>query len=119
MTGASVEQYLPMKPASYHILLALGNGPSHGYAIRSDVEALDGGRGQAVAGDVVREYSRADGRRADRTGGCRMVAEVDARRRYYGLTSLGQPCAGGGDVTAARDRRVCGAHACRCGGHDT
>src|SRR5688500_17307421 len=89
MTGRSVEQYLRMKPASYHILLALGNGPSHGYAIRTDVEELTGG---AVRLWPVTLYGSI--RELTDEGLIEPVAadggEVDARRRYYGLTSLGR-----------------------------
>jgi DNA-binding PadR family transcriptional regulator len=89
MTGSSVEQYLPMKPASYHILLALGNGPSHGYAIRSDVEELTGGAVKlwpVTLYGSIRELTDEGLIEPVDAGG----AEVDARRRYYGLTSLGR-----------------------------
>jgi DNA-binding PadR family transcriptional regulator len=89
MTGSSVEQYLPMKPASYHILLALGNGPSHGYAIRSDVEELTGGAVRlwpvTLYGSIRELTDEGLIEPVDAEG-----AEVDARRRYYGLTSLGR-----------------------------
>jgi len=83
-----VEQYLPLKPASYHILLALGNGPSHGYAIRAGVEELTGGAVKlwpVTLYGSIRELTDegliepVDGDGTD-----------DARRRYYGLTSLGR-----------------------------
>ena len=89
MRGTSVEQYLPMKAASYHILLALGNGPLHGYAIRTDVEELTGG---AVKLWPVTLYGSI--RELTDEGLIEPVdaaaAEADARRRYYGLTALGR-----------------------------
>ena len=85
-----IERFLPMKPASFHILLALANGPRHGYAIRSAVEEL--------TSNGVRLWP------ATLYGSVRQLAESglieelegeagpddDARRRYYQLTALGR-----------------------------
>lgn len=40
---ASVTRYLPLKPVWYEILLAIGCGAAHGYAIRQEVESRTGG----------------------------------------------------------------------------
>ena len=37
-------EFLPLKTAWFHILLALGDGPAHGYAVRSEVEERTAGR---------------------------------------------------------------------------
>jgi DNA-binding PadR family transcriptional regulator len=85
----SVERYLPLKPASYHILLSLGNGPLHGYAIRSDVEELTGGAVKlwpVTLYGSIRELTDEGLIEPTQAAG----ADVDARRRYYGLTALGR-----------------------------
>src|SRR5688500_19167589 len=35
--------FLPLTPAAFHVLLALADGPKHGYAILKDVEERTGG----------------------------------------------------------------------------
>jgi DNA-binding PadR family transcriptional regulator len=85
-----IDRFLPLKPAAFHILLALGNGPRHGYAIRTAVEELTRGgiklwpatlygsvRQLTNAGLIVPLEGDAD-------------PDDDARRRYYDLTPLGQ-----------------------------
>lgn len=84
-----MDGHLPVKPAAFHILLALGNGPRHGYAIRAAVEELTGG---AVTLWPVTLYGSirelGDGGLIEPVDA--VEAEGDARRRYYGLTPLGR-----------------------------
>jgi DNA-binding PadR family transcriptional regulator len=79
-----------MKTAAFHILLALANGPRHGYAIRSEVEertskgvrlwpaTLYGSVRQLTSAGLI-EPLEGEADPAD-----------DARRRYYQLTPLGR-----------------------------
>src|SRR5262245_9481695 len=85
-----VARHLPLKPAAFHILLALADGPRHGYAIRSSVEELTQGGIKlwpATLYGSVRQLTNSgliqplDGD----TG-----PDDDARRRYYELTALGR-----------------------------
>ncbi len=97
----------PLTPAVFHILLALADGPKHGYAIMKQVDA-DGGRSlrmgpgtlygslqRMVAAGLVEEIEGAD----------------DERRRYYRLTGAGQRALDGElarlrqALTAARKKR--------------
>lgn len=82
--------FVPLKSAWLHILLALADGASHGYAIRSDVEERSGGAVRlwpATLYGSLRELSEAgliealEGE-AD--------PDEDGRRRSYGLTTLGR-----------------------------
>ena len=34
--------FLPLSPAAFHVLLALADGPKHGWAIMSDIETFAG-----------------------------------------------------------------------------
>jgi DNA-binding PadR family transcriptional regulator len=88
-TTSDAESFLPLKPVTFHVLLALGDGPRHGYAIGTAVEALTAG--------AVRMWP------ATLYGTIHQLAEQgmlepvqsepepgdDARRRYYRLTPLG------------------------------
>ena len=38
------QDFLPLRPAYFHILLSLSDGPVHGYGIRRDVEDRTDGR---------------------------------------------------------------------------
>lgn len=84
-----IERHLPLKRAAFHILLALGDGPRHGYGIRADVEALTDG---AVKLWPVTMYGTL--RELDDAGLIEASAapaeEQDARRQYYELTTLGR-----------------------------
>jgi DNA-binding PadR family transcriptional regulator len=86
----TVDRFLPLKPAAFHILLALANGPRHGYAIRSAVEELtqNGIRlWPATLYGSVRQLTES-GLIEPLEGGS--DPDDDARRRYYDLTSLGR-----------------------------
>lgn len=81
------QSLLPLTPAVFHLLLALADGPLHGYAIAKAVaehtsEAIRLGPGtlygtltRMVDSDLVREHSQ------------------DERRRTYELTPLGRAAA--------------------------
>ncbi len=69
----------------FHVLLTLGGGPSHGYAIMRDVEKLTGGRLRIGPGTLYTAIKRLV------TG--RLIEECEAetdRRRCYRLTRKGR-----------------------------
>lgn len=80
----------PLKKHWFQILLALADGPQHGYAIRARVEehtngsvtlypaTLYGSVREMADGGLIEEAEGADG------------PDDDRRRRYYGLTPLGR-----------------------------
>ena len=35
-----LDRVLPLSPTAFHVLVAMANGPRHGYAIAQDVEAV-------------------------------------------------------------------------------
>ncbi len=84
------EAYLPLPPATFHILLALADGELHGYAIMKSVTARSEGTVRLGPGTLYGSLKRLlaahlveeDGERADPERG-------DERRRYYRLTQLG------------------------------
>ncbi len=84
------EEFLPLPSATLHILLALGPGEKHGYAIMRDVDALSDGAVRMGPGTLYGSVKRmlADGLIEETSS--RTDPELDdQRRRYYRLTGLG------------------------------
>lgn len=95
------DAFLPLKPAMFHILLALSEGELHGYGIMKAVEERTEGRIRIDPSPLYRRLKRLleQGivKEADRR---RDSDSHDERRRYYGLTELGRR------VVAAEAARV-------------
>ena len=76
---------------AFHIVLALGDGASHGYAIGKAIEEQSGGRLDPTTGALYQAL-----RRLAEDG---LILEVDApkdvdvRRRYFALTAHGRKAA--------------------------
>jgi DNA-binding PadR family transcriptional regulator len=75
---------MALKPADFHILLVLADGPRHGYGIMKEVERESGGDVRLEIGSLYRLLGRLldDGLLEDASG--------DERRRYYRLSRLGR-----------------------------
>jgi DNA-binding PadR family transcriptional regulator len=85
----SVDHLLPLKPKALHVLLALADGPRHGYSIMQEVAARTGGHVRlwpAAMYGTLRELEELDliAESEKRPG------ESDERRRYFALTALGK-----------------------------
>jgi DNA-binding PadR family transcriptional regulator len=74
-----------LKPADFHILLALAAGPLHGYGIMKEVERDTGGEVTLEIGSLYRLLARlvTEGLIDD-------VESADERRRYYRITAAGK-----------------------------
>jgi DNA-binding PadR family transcriptional regulator len=76
---------------AFHILIALGNGPAHGYAIGKDVEEQSGGRLDPSTGALYQALHRL------KEEGMIQSAEPpprsDERRKYFELTDWGRGAA--------------------------
>lgn len=75
----------------FHVLLALGDGSAHGYAIGKDVEERSGGRLDPTTGTLYQVLQRLaeDGLIAS----TRSPAGADERRKYFALTAQGRRAA--------------------------
>lgn len=99
--SSTPSRFLPLTPVAFEILLALVEDEAHGYAILQRIENRTEGALSPHAGTLYRALARlvSDGLlrelKAAPDG-----AEVDERRRYYGLTALGRK------VAAAEARRL-------------
>ena len=100
-----------LSTAALHVLLALGDGPRHGYAIMQTVAAESAGTVQLGPTTLYRTL------RTLHDAG--LVSEMphddstgDARRRYYHITEAGQRAAGAqlrrlqSLIDAARTKRL-------------
>ena len=87
----TLERLLPLKPKFLHILLAVADGPLHGYAIMQEVLERTGGQLRlwpAALYGSIRDLEKLAliEETDDRPG----PDEDDERRRYYALTPLGR-----------------------------
>ena len=85
-SGRDPESLLPLTPALFHVLLALADGRTHGYAIMKEVERLTDGAVRLSTGTLYGIIKRllADGLIKESRGG-----GSDERRRRYELTKFG------------------------------
>lgn len=84
-----VDHLLPLKPRVLHILLALADGPRHGYSIMQEVAARSDGQIRvwpAALYGTLRELEELDWIVESE----KRPSDDDERRRYFGLTSLGK-----------------------------
>ena len=85
-----IGRLLPLKPAWFHILLALKESDAHGFAIRERAEARTSGKVRlwpATLYGAIRQLTD-KGLIEALEGG--EEPDDDARRRYYRLTQLGR-----------------------------
>ena len=91
---------LPLAPATFNVLLALGSRDLHGYAIMTEVERLSDGVIRIAPGTLYGTLKRlVDGGLIVETDRPPAPGD-DERRRYYRLTGEGQ------QLLAAESRRL-------------
>ena len=87
---ARLNDVLPLTSTVFHVLVALAEGPRHGYAVAQEVEELTEGRIVMGPGTLSGSLSRMQGAglivEAENPGEDGVHAE---RRRYYRMTPLG------------------------------
>jgi DNA-binding PadR family transcriptional regulator len=89
-TAKSPEDWLPLSPAVFHILLALSDGEMHGYAIMREVEQSTGGKIRMGPGTLYGAVKKLlTEHLIEETDGRPDPDRNDERRRYYRLTGLG------------------------------
>ncbi len=84
----------PLTPLSFHILVALADGPKHGYGILKEIESAADGSFATSTGTLYLAIQRLE------QGGLLEEADGDSRRRFYCLTPEGR------EVAAAEARRL-------------
>jgi DNA-binding PadR family transcriptional regulator len=76
---------------AFHILLALGEGPAHGYAIGKDVEERSGGRLDPTTGALYQALRRLA--EEGLIAAAQAPEDADERRKYFALTARGRRAA--------------------------
>jgi DNA-binding PadR family transcriptional regulator len=88
---ADPESFLPIPPASFHILIVLAKGENHGYRIMQEIDEATEGSFRIGPGTLYTSIKR-----MLKAGWIEEVDQRadpslnDERRRYYRLTGLGQ-----------------------------
>lgn len=80
--------FLPLPPASFHILVALAGDDLHGYGIIQEIARQSGGRYRLGPGTLYDNLQRLMLKGLIAETGHRSGTD-DPRRRYYRLTALG------------------------------
>ncbi len=84
-----VHRFLPLAPATLHILLALAGEDRHGYGIMQEVARQSEGRYKLGPGTLYDNLQRMTEQGLVEEAG-RRPGHEDSRRRYYRLSSLGR-----------------------------
>src|SRR6516225_10887690 len=89
--GRDPQALVPLTPAIFHIMLVLGQGEGHGYAVMRDIDGLTGGQVRLGPGTLYRSIQRmiVEGLLEELDERPDPTAE-DERRRYYRLTDFGR-----------------------------
>ena len=91
----SIESRLPLTPLSFQILVALADGPRHGYGIIKEIEETTEEPLKSSTGTVYLAIER-----LEQESLIEEEPSEDRRRRYYRLSALGRK------VAAAEARRL-------------
>jgi DNA-binding PadR family transcriptional regulator len=84
-----IGSFLPLSPATLHILLSLAGEELHGYGIMQEVQRQSDGQYKLGPGTLYDNLQKLIDRRLVEELGHR-PGDDDPRRRYYRLSSLGR-----------------------------
>jgi len=91
MTVDDPQQFLPLKPQWFHIMLSLSGGEQHGYGIMQEVLNRTTGKVRLWPATLYGSIKRLTEAELIEESDERPAPELDdARRRYYRLTDLGR-----------------------------
>ena len=91
MAPDDLAHLLPLNPKVFAVLVALLEGPAHGYRLKQDVEERSRGRMTLDPGSLYRTIAKlADDGLVEEVPAPPAEAGEDARRRYYGVTPRGR-----------------------------
>ncbi|MCP4898400.1 MAG: helix-turn-helix transcriptional regulator [bacterium] len=84
------QAFLPLTDLTFHVLLALGSGPLHGYAIGKDIEVRSSGRLRPTTGSLYQALRRIHRDGLIEEAQASQFPSADARRQYFQLTDFGR-----------------------------
>lgn len=88
---AAIQDFLPLHPLEFRILLTLTDGPSYGTRIVEEIEAREAGRTKIYPANLFRRIRDLLGR--ELLEECTAPADADPRRTYVRLTRMGRAVA--------------------------
>lgn len=89
--SSSPEDFLPLTPAVFHVLLALSDQERHGYAIMAHAVETTDGQMQMGPGTLYGTIKRLLASKLIEESGDRPDPDMDdERRRYYRMTNFGR-----------------------------
>lgn len=90
MTTVDPEAFLPLSHLSFQILVTLGEGPGHGYAIGKEVEERTRGKLRPTTGALYQALRRLADDRLIEPAVAEDAKASDGRRQHFRLTRLGR-----------------------------
>lgn len=84
------DDFTPLSVLSFHILLALGAAPAHGYAIGQEIEKRSGGKLSPTTGALYQSLKRLTEDGLIEPAPEADARSPDARRQHFRLTPLGR-----------------------------
>ena len=91
MPSANLHRFLPLNPRVFALLMALLEGPAHGYRLKQAVEERSRGTLTLDPGSLYRTIARlVDDGFVEEVPAPEEAVSDDARRRYYGVTEAGR-----------------------------
>ena len=88
------EDFLPLRPVEFEVLLALTGGDTHGYGIIKESEDRTGANGRLETGTLYRALRRLTSAGLVEPTEKRPAPELDDERRtYYAITPFGRTVA--------------------------
>jgi DNA-binding PadR family transcriptional regulator len=89
-----VEEFLPLRPVVFQVLLSLADGERHGYAIVQDIAERSSARLQLEPGNLYRHLKfMLDEGLIEESDRRPVAGKDDERRRYYRMTRFGRQVA--------------------------
>ena len=90
MKPAKPDALLPLTPLTYQVLLAMADGPLHGYGVIKEISARTAGGVELEAGTLYAAIKRLKDEELIDVAPSPKKGSGDSRRRYYRLTSFGR-----------------------------
>lgn len=85
------EEYIPLRPVEFEILLVLTGGESHGYGIIKETEERSQGQTRIETGTLYRALRRLTESGMVKPSSRRSAPDLDdERRRYFSITPFGR-----------------------------
>ena len=107
----TIESYLPLTPALFHVLLALADGEKHGYVISKEIARRTNNEVNLSTGTLYGIIKRLlDDAMIEESPQRPDFSLDDQRRRYYRLTKLGKAVAEAEAERMERPPREAGPH---------